>query len=141
MKNYTETKIGRIIEEEFDSRMENAVFGYIFDTGANRLKELTEKDILKIEGNALMTADFVQALVRCAVRIVRECSYSEIIEYIRIYLFCEPKVNEVYLYKYQFNKIGFDELLGSLNLGEDDVKGDYLKIYAVVDEDSLESEE
>lgn len=138
---YYNTKIRRIIEEEFDSRMENAVFGYIFDTGANRLKELTEEDILKVKGNALMTADFAQALVRCAVRIVKECSYSEIIEYIRIFLFCEPKVNELYLYKDYFNRTGFDELLGALDLGEDDVKGDYLKIYAVIDEDSLESEE
>lgn len=39
MKNYTETKIGRIIEEEFDSRMENAVFEYIFDVGAKRDQE------------------------------------------------------------------------------------------------------
>ena len=121
--------------------MENAVFGYIFDVGANKLKKITEEDILKVEGNALMTADFTQALVRCAVRIVKECSYAEIIEYIRIYLFCEPKVNELYLYKDYFNRTGFDELLGALDLGEDDVKKDYLKIYAVVDEDSLEGEE
>lgn len=141
MKNYTETKIGRIIEEEFNSRMENAVFGYIFDVGVNKLKKITEEDILKVEGNALMTADFTQALVRCAVRIVKECSYAEIIKYIRIYLFCEPKVNELYLYKDYFNRTGFDELLCTLNLGEDDVKKDYLKIYVVVDEDSLESEE
>lgn len=141
MKNYTETKIGRIIEEEFNSRMENAVFGYIFDVGVNKLKKITEEDILKVEGNALMTADFTQALVRCAVRIVKECSYAEIIKYIRIYLFCEPKVNELYLYKDYFNRTVFDELLCTLNLGEDDVKKDYLKIYVVVDEDSLESEE
>lgn len=138
---YYNTKIRRIIEEEFDSRMENAVFGYIFDVGANKLKKITEEDILKVEGNALMTTDFTQALVRCAVRIVKECSYAEIIEYIRIYLFCEPKVNEIYLYKDYFNRTGFDELLGALDLEEDDVKKDYLKIYAVVDKDSLEEEE
>ena len=141
MKNYTETKIGRIIEEEFDSRMENAVFEYIFDVGAKKLKKITEEDILKVEGNALMTADFTQSLVRCAVRIVKECSYAEISKYIRIYLFCEPKVNELYLYKDYFNRTGFDELLCALDLGEDDVKKDYLKIYVVVDEDSLEREE
>lgn len=141
MKNYTETKIGRIIEEEFDSRMENAVFEYIFDVGANKLKKITEEDILKVEGNALMTADFTQSLVRCVVRIVKECSYAEISKYIRIYLFCEPKVNELYLYKDYFNRTGFDELLCALDLGEDDVKKDYLKIYVVVDEDSLEREE
>ena len=30
---YHETKIGRIIEEEFDSRVGNAVFSYIMDKG------------------------------------------------------------------------------------------------------------
>ena len=40
---YYETKIGKIIEEEFDSRMGNAVISYIMDEGIENVKEITEK--------------------------------------------------------------------------------------------------
>ncbi len=35
---YYETKIGKIIEEEFDSRMGNAVISYIMDEGIENVK-------------------------------------------------------------------------------------------------------
>ena len=66
---YYETKIGKIIEEEFDSRMGNAVVSYIMDKGMSNVKEITDEQIEKLEGNGLMTQDFVQSLVRCAKRI------------------------------------------------------------------------
>ena len=62
---YYETKIGKIIEKEFDSRMENAVISYIMDKGMSNVKEITDEQIEKLEGNGLMTQDFVQSLVRC----------------------------------------------------------------------------
>ena len=68
---YYETKIGKIIEEEFDSRMGNAVVSYIMDKGMSNVKEITDEQIEKLEGNGLMTQDFVQSLVRCAKRICR----------------------------------------------------------------------
>lgn len=86
MKRYYDTKIGKIINEEFDARMGNAVFSYIMDKGIEFIKQLTEKDIATLEGNGLMTADFVQSLVSCAKRICDECEWIEIIEYIRLYL-------------------------------------------------------
>ena len=69
---YYETKIGKIIEEEFDSRMGNAVISYIMDKGMSNVKEVTDEQIEKLEGNGLMTQDFVQSLVRCARRICNE---------------------------------------------------------------------
>ena len=42
---YYETKIGKIIEEEFDSRMGNAVFAYI--TESMRLKNIRMKKLPK----------------------------------------------------------------------------------------------
>ena len=40
---YHETKIGRIIEEEFDSRVGNAVFSYIMDKGIEFIKQILPK--------------------------------------------------------------------------------------------------
>ena len=57
---YYETKIGKIIEEEFDSRMGNAVISYIMDEGIENVKEITDDQIEELEGNGLMTQDFVQ---------------------------------------------------------------------------------
>lgn len=84
---YYETKIGKIIEKEFDSRMENAVISYIMDKGMSNVKEITDEQIEKLEGNGLMTQDFVQSLVRCARRICQECEWTELIEFIRLYLY------------------------------------------------------
>lgn len=99
---YYETKIGKIIEEEFDSRMGNAVISYIMDEGMSNVKEVTDEQIEKLEGNGLMTQDFVQSLVRCARRICNECEWIELIEFIRLHLWCTPIVHDVYLYKEDF---------------------------------------
>ena len=39
---YYETKIGKIIEEEFDARMGNAVISYIMGKGIENIKEITD---------------------------------------------------------------------------------------------------
>lgn len=92
---YYETKIGRIIEKEFDSRMGNAVISYIMDKGMSNVKKITDEQIKKLEGNGLMTQDFIQSLVRCARRICQECEWTELIEFIRLYLWCTPTVHDV----------------------------------------------
>lgn len=133
---YHETKIGRIIEEEFDSRVGNAVFSYIMDKGIEFIKQITDEEISKIKGNGLMSTDFVQSLVRCARRICTECEWIEMIEYIRLHLWCTPTVHDVYLYREDFTDESFAELLDDLDLDNDEV-GNEIKLYAVVDEDCL----
>lgn len=133
---YYETKIGRIIEKEFDSRMENAVISYIMDKGMENVKKITDEQIRKIEGNGLMTAEFLQSLVRCARRICIECEWIELIEFIRLHLWCTPTVHDVYLYKEDFTDESFAELLDNLNLDESEV-GEEIKLFAVVDKDCL----
>lgn len=133
---YYETKIGKIIEEEFDSRMGNAVISYIMDKGMSSVKEITDEQIEKLEGNGLMTQDFVQSLVRCARRICNECKWNELIEFIRLYLWCMPTVHDVYLYREDFTDDSFAELLDNLNLDESEV-GEEIKLFAVVDKDCL----
>lgn len=129
---YYETKIGKIIEEEFDSRMGNAVVSYIMDKGMSNVKEITDEQIDKLEGNGF----FVQSLVRCARRICKECKWIELIEFIRLHLWCTPTVHDVYLYKEDFNDESFAELLDNLDLDESEV-GEELKLFAVVDSDCL----
>ena len=136
---YHETKIGRIIEEEFDSRVGNAVFSYIMDKGIEFIKQITDEDIAGIKGNGLMTGDFSQSLVRCARRICNECKWIEIIEFIRLHLWCTPTVHDVYLYREDFTDESFAELLDDLDLDDEEV-GNEIKLYAVVDEDCLKEE-
>ena len=131
-----ETKIGNIIEEEFDSRMGNGVISYIMDKGIENVKEITDEQISKLEGNGLMTQDFVQSLVRCARRICNECEWIELIEFIRLHLWCPPIVHDVYLYKEDFTEESFVELLDDLDLDESEVENE-IKLFAVVDKDCL----
>lgn len=133
---YYETKIGQIIEEEFDSRMGNAVISYIMDKGMGNIKKITDEQIKQIKENGLITADFLQSLVRCARKICQECEWVEIIEFIRLYLWCPPTVHDVYLYKEDFTNESFAELLDNLDLDESEV-GEEIKLFAVVDKDCL----
>lgn len=133
---YYETKIGKIIEEEFDSRLGNAVISYIMDKGMSNVKKVTDEQIKKLEGNGLMTQDFVQLLVRCARRICNECEWIELIEFIRLHLCCTPTVYDVYLYREDFTSESFAELLDNLDLDESEV-GNEIKLFAVVDNDYL----
>lgn len=137
---YYETKIGKIIEQEFDSRVENAVFSYIMDKGIERIKRITDEDIAGIEGNGLFSARFGQCLVRCARRICTECEWIEIIEYIRIFLHCTPTVHEVSLYREDFSMDSFAELLHDLNLDDEEV-GSEIRLYAVINEECLKDGE
>ena len=136
---YYETKIGQIVNKEFDSRMELAVFTYILSIGIDNLKNVTEDEIKKIEGSRFMTTDFSQALVRCAVEICKKCEIIEIIEHIRLHLQCMPIVRELGFYRYNFSEDSFNEILDSLDL-EDEQVGDFFSVYAVVNEDSLKEE-
>lgn len=137
---YHETKIGKIIEQEFDVRIENAVFSYIMDKGIERIKQITDEDIVAIEGDGLFTAEFNQSLVRCARRICTECEWVEIIEYIRLFLFCAPTVHEVSLYREDFSMDSFTELLWDLDLDDGEV-GNEIQLYAVVNKECLKDGE
>ena len=77
MKNTAGEKVRDIIRKEFDSRMEMAVATYIIDKGWEHVKQITEEQIVEVKGNSFMTDRFVQALVRCAVKICNECNQIE----------------------------------------------------------------
>lgn len=73
-ENKTGEKVKHIINEEFDERMSMTVITYLMEKGTDNLREITEEEILKLKGNSIMTDEFVQSLVRCAVRISKECN-------------------------------------------------------------------
>ena len=116
--------------------MGNAVISYIMDEGIENVKEITDDQIEELEGNGLMTQDFVQSLVRCARRICNECELIELIEFIRLHLWCTPTVHDVYLYREDLTDDSFAELLDNLELDESE-GGEEIKLFAVVDKDCL----
>ena len=136
---YYDTKIGKIIEEEFDSRIGVAVFSYIMEKGIEFIKQITDEDIAEIEDNGICSAEFNRSLVRCARRICKECEWLEIVEFIRLHLWCKPTVHDVSLYKEDFTEESFAELLHDLDLDLYEV-GSEIKLYAVVDEECLVKE-
>ena len=77
-------KVKQIIDNEFDSRLGLAVLSYTLgQLGQDQAASLTDDDIEKAEGNALMTKDFVQSLMKCAKRVASECSFTnDIVPYI-----------------------------------------------------------
>lgn len=81
MKN---NKVKEIINAEFDGRLGLAVISYLLgQVGMDNAKEITDKEIESVKGNAFMTDSFSQAMVRCARRIAQESSLIEdIIPYI-----------------------------------------------------------
>ena len=60
---YYETKIGSIIEKEFDSRLEAAVFAYIMSNGIDHIKKYTDEDIAEVEGNGLCSASDIRNVI------------------------------------------------------------------------------
>lgn len=137
--NYYDTKIGKIIDTEFDSRVGAAVFSYIMEKGIEFIKQITDEDIEEINGNGICSVEFNQSLVRCARRICMECEWIEIVEFIRLHLWCKPVVHDVCLYKEDYTEEAFSELLDNLDLDESEVESE-IKLFAVVDEEWLKKE-
>lgn len=133
------TKVYSIISKEFDTRMELGLFSYIFGKGIENLREVTEDDIKEVEGNAFMTQEFCQQMVRCAVRISKECTFPEIMEYVRLHLNFMPEVREINFAREDYSRGKFWELLNDLNLADEQV-GDAFSAYVIVDGDSLKEE-
>lgn len=120
MTNNKNEEISRLIENEFDSRMEAAVISYILDEGIKDLKNGTEESISKIEGNGFMSAEFLQALVRTAIKICKTYTSMEIMCFIRMSCLFAPFPKSVDLYKEDFTETGWSELCGRLDEEEEE---------------------
>ena len=106
MEKYYETKIGRIVEKNFDARMTNAVIAYIVDKGWDNVKDITDEQISEIKDQGIMGADFSQALVRTAREICQTCSmWDDFMPYIR----CHIGINGCQTQEVKFDKEDFSE--------------------------------
>lgn len=138
--NSRNTKISKIINTMFDSRMELMVMIYIMDEGMSNIELLTDEDIKAVESNGLMTKEFCQELVKTAREICKECAPMEIMEYIRLHLWFTPATYKIEFYRDDYKEWKFEEILNILNLDDDQV-GDSFAVYAIVDEGTLKNEE
>lgn len=121
MQRYYETKIGKIIDTNFDARMTNAVIGYIVDKGWDNVKEITDEQIAEIEGQALMTAEFAQALVKTAREICQTCSmWEDFMPFIRCHIGINGyQTQELRLEKEDYSEDEWDNLTYQLDIDED----------------------
>lgn len=130
---YFETEIGRIINKNFDGRMELAALTFIVNKGTDNLKDLSDEQINKmphVTGN-FISKEFCQALIKTAVKVCKECSALDIMEYIRCYLSFEPQTHELTLYKEDFSNGGWNEMIDALSLEKEDV-GKTIDLLAIV---------
>lgn len=59
------------------------IISYILDKGCDRISRIKDEEIKNIKENGFITQGFVQALVRAARAVVRECNQDEIIRLIK----------------------------------------------------------
>ena len=126
MKNNAGEKVRDIIRKEFDSRMEMAVVTHIVDKGWEHVKQITEEEILEVKGNAFMTDKFIQALVRCAVKICNECDvFADFVPFIVNYLFVpNAKMFEINLEKDDVSNYQWSQILRKSGLDMDEDEDD-----------------
>jgi len=68
------------------------IISYILDKGQSVIAEITDEEISALEGNGLMTADFVKGLVRAARAVVKECDQNDIVRLIKAEWCCAGEV-------------------------------------------------
>ena len=84
-----------IIKSNFDARCDAMVIAYLFDKGIEFCKSITDEDINSLEGNGLMTEEFVQSMVKTASIIAKECSmFDDIIPYVADRFYVEEEEDE-----------------------------------------------
>lgn len=68
------------------------IISYILDKGQSVIAEITDEEISALEGNGLMTADFVKGLVKAARAVVKECDQNDIVRLIKAEWCCAGEV-------------------------------------------------
>lgn len=114
--NATMEKITDTIKANIEIEYETAVFSYLFDKGYSFCQSVTDEDIAKLEGNVMMTTDFVQSLVRCARDLTNEFELIDIMQYIRCELWMMPEIKELMLYESEVGEESFEDICDELNV-------------------------
>lgn len=121
-------EISNLIARDFDSRMEASIFSYVLDKGIDQLAGIKESEINELEGNGFMTANFVQALVKVAVKICKSYTPMEIMEYIKVECNFSPFPAHIMLYKDDYTDEDWSNLCCELDADEEDTE---LKILVI----------
>lgn len=79
---YDENKVGKI-ENKYGSILFRTGLGYMIDKGMDFCSNLVDEDIEQVKGNAMMTAEFVQDMIRCAKELSQLSLWEDIIPYIK----------------------------------------------------------
>lgn len=131
MVNKAGEKVRDIIRKEFDESLAMAVVTYILDCGFEKLKGMTEEDVLKEGGFAFVPPEVCQAGLRAAVRICKECSQiGDFLPYIINYLYVpSAKMKKVEIHSGEMLFEEWEKLLDKFGL---DYEDDYEDIKTVV---------
>lgn len=114
--NATMKRIETMIKKEMGSEYEMMVVTYIIDKGYSYCQSITDEDIATLEGNSMMTQDFVQSLVRCARDLTNEFELIDIMQYIRCELWMMPEIKEIMLYESEVGEESFEDICDELNV-------------------------
>ena len=68
------------------------IISYILDKGQAVISKITDEQIESLEGNAMMTKDFIQNLVRAAREVVLNCDQNDIVRLIKAEWCCSGEV-------------------------------------------------
>ena len=119
MQRYYDTKIGQIIDKNFDNRMANMVIAYIVDKGWDNVTKITDEQIAEIQG--IMKANFIQALVKTAREICQTCDmWEDFMPYIRCHIGINGyQTEEFRLDREEVANYGFNSVLEALGVDED----------------------
>lgn len=124
-------KIENIIKKEIGTNAEMMVLTYLIDKGFTFCQNITDEDIAELDGNGLMTKDFVQCLVRCARELAKNVRITDIMQYIRCEAWMTPVVKEIDFYKND----SINTLVSELDLDEDEViENGYVTLKVICEE-------
>lgn len=93
-------KARRICDENGKGIPYVMIISYILEKGQECISQIEDADIDALEGNGLMTADFVKGLVRTAREVVRNCDQSDIVRLIKSEWCCSGEVYDPDLDQY-----------------------------------------
>lgn len=119
MKPYFATNVGKIIHDNFDARVSGMAIYYILEKGMDNIKKISDETIAKIKGNAMMTDEFAQSIVKTAKKICLNCTENDILTYVRCYLPLEPQIQDIEIYKEDMPEYSWKETCNAFDLDDD----------------------
>lgn len=138
MTHYWNNKVGQIIKEEFDARLDGMVITQITLMGWDAAAKITDEEIENSKENGMFPKEATQGLFRACKRIATECDmYEDFFPYIRKYLGINNcPVHDITLEKTSFADWEWEGMLDELGIDPDELdENSYgsVDIIAIVD--------